>query len=67
MVETIQHGSLKWQHITNPNEDDFRYLLEDFNFHPLDIEDVRSTNQRPKIDEYDDYYYDRRRRCDYYD
>ena len=57
MVETIQHGSLKWQHITNPNEDDFRYLLEDFNFHPLDIEDVRSTNQRPKIDEYDDYYF----------
>jgi magnesium transporter len=57
MVETIQHGSLKWQHITNPNEDDFRYLLEDFNFHPLDIDDCRGTNQRPKIDEYDDYYF----------
>ena len=23
----------------------------------MDIEDVRSTNQRPKIDEYDDYYF----------
>jgi magnesium transporter len=57
MVETIQHGSLKWQHITNPSEDDFRYLLENYDFHPLDIEDVRSTNQRPKIDEYDDYYF----------
>lgn len=57
MIETIQHGALKWQHITNPTEDDFNYLMEDFNFHPLDIEDCRGTNQRPKIDEYDDYYF----------
>lgn len=57
MIETIQYQSLKWQHITNPSEDDYRYLLDKFNFHPLDIEDCRSTNQRPKIDEYDDYYF----------
>lgn len=57
MIETIQNGSLKWQHITSPSEDDFRYLLDNFNFHPLDIEDCRGTNQRPKIDEYDDYYF----------
>ena len=57
MIETIQYGSLKWQHITNPNEDDFDYLEENYPFHPLDLEDVRSTNQRPKIDEYDDYYF----------
>ncbi|MBO4307093.1 MAG: magnesium transporter CorA family protein [Bacteroidales bacterium] len=57
MIETIQNGSLKWQHITNPSEDDFRYLLEEYDFHPLDIEDCRGTNQRPKIDEYDDYYF----------
>lgn len=57
MIETIHYQSLKWQHITNPSEDDYRYLLEKFNFHPLDIEDCRSTNQRPKIDEYDDYYF----------
>lgn len=57
MIETIQHGALKWQHITNPTEDDFDYLDENYNFHPLDIEDCRGTNQRPKIDEYDDYYF----------
>ncbi|MBP5327827.1 MAG: magnesium transporter CorA family protein [Bacteroidales bacterium] len=57
MIETIQNGSLKWHHITNPSEDDFRFMLENFNFHPLDIEDCRGTNQRPKIDEYDDYYF----------
>lgn len=57
MIETIHYQSLKWQHITNPSEEDYRYLLEKYNFHPLDIEDCRSTNQRPKIDEYDDYYF----------
>ena len=57
MIETIQHESLKWQHITNPSEEDYRYLLEEYKFHPLDIEDCRGTNQRPKIDEYDDYYF----------
>ena len=57
MIETIQHGALKWQHITNPTEEDFDYLDDNYNFHPLDIEDCRGTNQRPKIDEYDDYYF----------
>ena len=57
MIETIQYQSIKWLQITNPSEDDYRYLLEDYQFHPLDIEDCRSSNQRPKIDEYDDYYF----------
>ena len=57
MIETIQHEALRWMHITNPTEDEYRYLLDEFHFHPLDIEDCRGTNQRPKIDEYDDYYF----------
>ncbi len=57
MIETIQYQSLKWQQITNPSEEDYRYLLEEYQFHPLDIEDCRGSNQRPKLDEYDDYYF----------
>lgn len=57
MIETIQYQSIKWLQITNPSEDDYRHLLEDYQFHPLDIEDCRSSNQRPKLDEYDDYYF----------
>lgn len=57
MIETIRYQSLKWEHITNPSEDEYDYLLEQYHFHPLDIEDCRGTNQRPKIDEYDDYYF----------
>ena len=57
MIETIQHKGVRWLDITNPTEDDYRLLLEDYHFHPLDIEDCRGTTQRPKIDEYDDYFF----------
>ncbi|MBM3403277.1 MAG: magnesium transporter CorA family protein [Bacteroidetes bacterium] len=58
MIETIKFGSLKWYHILSPREDDFKFLVDTFHFHPLDIEDCRSDlNQRPKIDFYDDYYF----------
>jgi magnesium transporter len=33
------------------------WLTEHFEFHPLDLEDVTSRNQRPKIDEYPDYLF----------
>ncbi|MDD4684538.1 MAG: magnesium transporter CorA family protein [Bacteroidales bacterium] len=57
MIETINFENVKWLHILNPSEEDFDYLIEEYEFHPLDIEDCRSVNQRPKIDEYDDYYF----------
>ena len=57
MIETIQHNSIRWLDITNPSEADYRMLLDEYEFHPLDIEDCRSATQRPKIDEYDDYYF----------
>lgn len=57
MVETVKIGTLRWHHILSPGDDDLNWLRENFYFHPLDIEDCRSINQRPKIDIYDDYYF----------
>ena len=57
MVETIKIGTLRWHHIHKPLDEDLNYLKDNFYFHPLDIEDCRSANQRPKIDIYDDYYF----------
>jgi magnesium transporter len=58
MIETLKFGTLKWHHILSPSDEDIDYLLNEFHFHPLDIEDCKSTiNQRPKIDVYDDYYF----------
>ncbi len=57
MIETIKIGTLKWHHLLNPTEKDLQYLKDNFHFHPLDIEDCKSKNQRPKIDVYDDYFF----------
>ncbi|MGE5424148.1 MAG: magnesium transporter CorA family protein [Syntrophothermus sp.] len=58
MIETIKLGTLRWSHIVRPNDEDLKELQSHYHFHPLDIEDCRSTtNLRPKIDIYDDYYF----------
>jgi len=57
MIETVKMGRLRWHHIHQPIDKDFDFLKDKFHFHPLDIEDCKSLNQRPKIDIYDDYYF----------
>jgi magnesium transporter len=56
-VEVVEHGSLRWINIERPRAVDRSWLEEHFDFHPLDYEDVLSRNQRPKIDEYDQYLF----------
>ncbi|MBR0122630.1 MAG: magnesium transporter CorA family protein [Bacteroidales bacterium] len=58
MVETLKFGTLKWHHIFNASDEDIQFLKDEFYFHPLDLEDCQSpSNQRPKIDVYDNYYF----------
>lgn len=57
MIGTIKIGRLKWLNISSPSEEDLDFLESTYHFHPLDIEDCRQTNQRSKIDIYDDYYF----------
>ena len=56
-VELIEHDGLRWINIERPSPVDRAWLEEHFEFHPLDYEDVSSRNQRPKIDEYEDYLF----------
>src|SRR5688572_23209151 len=56
-VEQIEHRGLRWINIERPGPTDQAWLEEHFEFHPLAYEDVRSRNQRPKIDEYPDYLF----------
>lgn len=56
-VEQIDHGGVRWINIESPGPAEEAWLRENFEFHDLDYEDVRSRNQRPKIDEYDDYLF----------
>src|SRR3954471_6116492 len=56
-VETIEANGLRWINIERPRAIDRAWMEEHFDFHPLDYEDVDSRNQRPKVDEYDDYLF----------
>jgi magnesium transporter len=56
-VEVVERDGLRWINIERPMPVDRSWLEEHFEFHPLDYEDVLSRNQRPKIDEYDDYLF----------
>ena len=46
----LQVGGLTWIHLDAPTADEANMLAERFGWHPLDIEDVLSKRQRPKID-----------------
>src|SRR4051812_20504288 len=56
-VEIVETEDLRWINIERPRPVDQAWLEERFDFHPLDYEDVFSRNQRPKVDEYDDYLF----------
>jgi magnesium transporter len=56
-VEIVEGSGLRWLHIERPRPADRAWLEEHFDFHHLDYEDVYSRNQRPKVDEYDDYLF----------
>ena len=56
-VEIVTSSGLRWINIERPGPVDRAWLEEHFDFHPLDYEDVLSRNQRPKIDEYEDYLF----------
>jgi magnesium transporter len=56
-VEQIDAEGLRWVNIERPGPLERSWLEEHFDFHALDLEDVLSLNQRPKIDVYDEYLF----------
>jgi magnesium transporter len=56
-VEIVEHAGLRWLNIDEPRLADRIWLSETFGFHELDLEDVASHNQRPKVDVYDEYLF----------
>lgn len=53
----LSSGNLTWIHLTAPTTDEATELAHRFGWHPLDLEDVLSKRQRPKIDEYPEYLF----------
>lgn len=56
-VEELEAAGLRWFNVERPGSLEQNWLQENFEFHALDLEDVLSRNQRPKIDEYPDYLF----------
>jgi len=50
-------NGLTWIHLDAPGSVEAADLAERFGWHPLDLEDVLSLRQRPKIDEYPEYLF----------
>jgi magnesium transporter len=56
-IAELTADGLTWVHVDAPTTDDATALSERFGWHPLDLEDVMSRRQRPKIDEYPEYLF----------
>jgi magnesium transporter len=52
-----QEHNVVWADVADPSSEDFAELAEEFGFHPLSIEDCRNEHQRPKVEEYQGYYF----------
>jgi magnesium transporter len=46
-----------WVDIQWESPQEVQWLEQTFRFHPLTIEDCTHRNQRPKVDDYDDYFF----------
>lgn len=49
--------NIVWADVSDPTSEDFTELAEEFNFHPLSIEDCHNAHERPKVEEYKGYYF----------
>ncbi len=56
-IDEVHGPSVRWINIEEPRLVDRMWLDETFSFHELDLEDVASHNQRPKLDEYEEYMF----------
>jgi len=61
-IEDVYHykttDSITWININGLNNiDEIEKIGENYNIHPLTLEDIVNTTQRPKIDEYENYLF----------
>jgi magnesium transporter len=56
-IAELSGNGLTWIHINEPGPLEAAYLAGRYGFHELDVEDILSKRQRPKIDEYPEYLF----------
>ena len=56
-VGSINQGKLTWVYMEQPATEEVEFLARNYHFHHLNLDDVLSRVQRPKIDEYEDHLF----------
>ena len=56
-VRSLTERKLTWFYVERPTSNEVAFLAQRFHFHPLDLDDVVSRIQRPKVDVYKDYLF----------
>ncbi len=56
-VSELTAQGLTWVNVVSPDLETAQMLAERFGWHPLDVEDIVSKRQRPKVDDYEDEQY----------
>ena len=57
VVHELSASGLTWINVVSPDVETAQELAARFGWHPLDVEDVVSKRQRPKVDDYEDEGY----------
>ncbi len=50
-------NTILWLDLENPSEEDLDKIRKEFKLHPLAIEDASHKHQRPKIDQYENFFF----------
>ena len=53
-VRSLTASGLTWLNVVSPGVETATALAERFGWHPLDVEDIVSKRQRPKVDDYEE-------------
>jgi len=56
-IKMIKENNLTWVNIDTVDAEALEYLKANHNFHHLDLEDIQSESQTPKIDTYKNYLF----------
>jgi len=56
-METIKIKNLTWVDIVDPKKENIEYLKQNFDFHPVVLNELTIPTLRPKVENYDHYLY----------
>jgi magnesium transporter len=57
IAEHLDRQNFVWIDLDQPSDADLQALAQTFHLHPLTVEDARTFDQRPKVEEYEGYVF----------